>query len=82
MSQYPYRIERRTERKDRSSKPLSGYALDITIRANGDGSYFVQDHNYDSDRSGPSSPHTDRMDVIETVVHELNRNHKEHFGHS
>ena len=82
MAQHPYRIERRTKRKGRAGKPLSGYALDITIRANGEGSYFLHDHNYDRTRGGPNSPHTDRVELIETLVHELNRNHREHFGHS
>jgi hypothetical protein len=71
----PYRIERRTTNK-RSGAPLSGYAVDITIRVNGDAAYFLQDHN--SDRA--AMPHNDRDELIATLLAELERNHLEHFG--
>jgi hypothetical protein len=72
----PYRIERRTTHK-RGGKPLSGYALDITIRINHEEAYFLEDHN--SDRN--VMPHTNRDDLIRFLVEELERNHEEHFGH-
>jgi hypothetical protein len=71
-----YRIERRTKNK-RSGGELSGYAVDVTIRVNGDEAYFLQDHN--STRS--AMPHNHREELIETLLHELERNHREHFGH-
>jgi hypothetical protein len=71
----PYRIERRTKHK-RGGKQLSGYAMDITIRVNYQGAYFLDDQN--SERL--AMPHSDRGDLIDTVVKELERNHKEHFG--
>jgi hypothetical protein len=72
----PYRIERRTKKK-RGSGQLSGYALDITIRVNGEEAYFLQDHS--STRN--VMPHNNRKELVETLLHELERNHIEHFGH-
>ena len=72
----PYPIERRTTNK-RTGKPLSGYALDITIRVNGDEAYFLDDNNSSRD----AMPHNNRAELIETVLSELKRNHEEHFGH-
>jgi uncharacterized protein (UPF0297 family) len=71
----PYRIERRTKKK-RGGEPLSAYALDITIRVNGDEAYFLQDHN--STRN--VMPHNNREELVETLLRELERNHLEHFG--
>jgi hypothetical protein len=70
-----YRLQRRTKKKGRNEQ-LSGYALDITIRVNGEGAYFLQDHN--SDRN--VMPHNNREELTETLLSELNRNHSEHFG--
>jgi hypothetical protein len=72
----PYRLARRTKNK-RGGGPLSGYALDITIRVNSQGAYFLQDHN--SDRN--VMPHNDRDELVITLMQELKRNHMEHFGH-
>jgi len=72
----PYRIERRTSKK-RGSGQLSGYAVDITIRVNGDEAYFLDDQN--STRA--AMPHNIRAELIETLLAELERNHIEHFGH-
>lgn len=72
----PYRIERRTKKK-RGGGPLSAYALDITIRVNGEEAYFLQDHN--STRN--AMPHNNREEFVETLLHELERNHLKHFGH-
>ncbi len=74
MSGTRYRVERRTVRKG-SSKKLSGYALDITIRVNDGEAYFLQDHN------GETMPFNDRDEMLETLLPELERNHQEHFGH-
>lgn len=71
----PYGLERRLVNK-RSGKPLSGYALDLTVRVNGDGAYFLDDHN--SDRA--AMPHNDRSELIDTLITELERHHAEHFG--
>jgi hypothetical protein len=73
----PYRIERRTRHK-RGGKPLSGYAVDITIRANAGEAYFLEDHN--SERN--VMPHNNREELVRTILHELERNHTEHFGHA
>lgn len=73
----PYRIERRTKHK-RGDKELSGYAMDITIRVNHQGAYFLDDQN--SERL--AMPHNDRQELIGTLVAELERNHVEHFGSS
>ena len=72
----PYGVERRTKHK-RGGAQLSGYALDITIRVNGEEAYFLQDHN--SNRN--VMPHNNRAELIDTLVAELERNHIEHFGH-
>lgn len=71
-----YRIERRTKKK-RGGKKLSAYALDITIRVNSEEAYFLQDHN--STRN--VMPHNNRDEFVEILLHELERNHLEHFGH-
>lgn len=73
----PYRIERRTKKKKGSHGPLSGFALDITIRANGEGAYFLEDHN--SDRN--AMPQGKRDELEGFLLQELARNHIEHFGH-
>jgi hypothetical protein len=72
----PYRIERRTKRK-RGGGQLSGYAVDITIRVNGEESYFLQDHN----SARTAMPHNNREELVATLLEELERNHIEHFGH-
>ncbi len=54
----PYKVERRTTNK-RGGGQLSGYALDITVRDNGDEAYFLQDHN--SDRN--VMPHNNRKEA-------------------
>lgn len=71
----PYHVARRTKHK-RGDRQLSGYAMDITIRVNAEGAYFLQDHN----SSRNVMPHTDRDDLVQTLVGELERNHREHFG--
>ena len=72
----PYAIERRTTNKN-TGKPLSGYAVDITIRVNGGEAYFLEDHN--STRN--VMPHNNREELVETILNELERNHIDHFGH-
>ena len=73
----PYRIERRTKNK-RGGAPLSGYALDITIRVNAEEAYFLQDHN----TARNVMPHNNRKELVQTILAELERNHVEHFGHA
>jgi hypothetical protein len=72
----PYRIERRTANK-RTGAPLSGYAIDVTIRVNGQEAYFLQDHN----TARNVMPHNNREELVNTILSELERNHAEHFGH-
>jgi hypothetical protein len=71
----PYRLERRTGKK-RGSGELSGYALDLTIRVNKDGAYFLDDRNSERD----AMPHNNREELVETLLAELGRHHDEHFG--
>jgi hypothetical protein len=71
----PYRIERRTKHK-RGDKPLSGYAMDVTIRVNHQGAYFLDDNN--SERL--AMPHNNREELVQTIRQELERNQVEHFG--
>jgi uncharacterized protein (UPF0297 family) len=71
----PYHVVRRTRNK-RSGGQLSGYAIDITIRVNGEGAYFLQDHN----SSRNVMPHNDREELVDTLVTELKRHHDEHFA--
>jgi hypothetical protein len=70
----PYRIERRLQNKQ-NGKPLSGFAIDITIRANREGAYFLEDHN----SAANVMPHYGLADLLGTLVSELVRNDKEHF---
>ena len=70
-----YRIERRRKKK-RGGGELSGYALDITVRVNAGGAYFVEDHN-----GAPGAfPLNNRDECIKMIVKEFERNHREHFG--
>ena len=71
----PYRVERRTKKK-RGGGDLSGFAVDITIRVNGEGAYFLQDHNGIRN----TMPHNNREELTKTLLDELDRNHLEHFG--
>src|SRR5581483_2536699 len=70
----PYGLVARKTNKT-NGKPLSGYALDLTIRVNGQGAYFLQDHNGDR-----VMPHNNREELSETLFKELQRHHVEHFG--
>ena len=72
----PYRLARRTRSK-RGGRPLSGYAIDITIRVNGQEAYFLQDHN----STDNVMPHNNRGELLQTLTDELERNHLDHFGH-
>lgn len=72
----PYRVERRTTNR-RTGKPLSGYAVDVTIRVNGGEAYFLDDNNSRRD----AMPHNNRQELVDTLLAELERNHVEHFGH-
>lgn len=39
-----------------TGRPLSGYALDLTIRFQKDGAAFLQDHNYPGDSADGTWP--------------------------
>ncbi len=67
-----YRIERRYQHK-KGSKPLKGFALDITMRFNKDGSPFLQDHN------GTTMPFNTLDQLKAFVADEIDRNHAEHY---
>ena len=68
-----YKLERRYERK-KGGKPLSGYAHDLTIRFNAEGTPFVDDQNGD-----PLVFNT--YDEMKSFLdHELERNYTEFFG--
>lgn len=71
----PYGIERRTQRK-KGKDPLSGYAMDITIRVNAGGAYFLQDHNADRN----VMPFNNREEFEEILIEAIRSNHREHFG--
>jgi hypothetical protein len=67
-------VARKTHKK--TGDPLSGYALDITIRANKDGAYFLDDHN----NPGNVMPHNDVWEMLETLLKAIGNNHKQHFN--
>ena len=73
---HPYALARRTKHQT-TGKPLSGYALDVTIRANKDGAYFLDDHN----DPGPPMPHNNVFQLIETLVRTIGDSHVAQFGH-
>ena len=73
----PYRIERRMTNK-RTGRPISGYAVDITIRVNDGEAYFLDDNN----SARLAMPHNNRQELVDTLLTELERNHIEHFGHA
>lgn len=60
----------------RGDKPLSGFALDLTIRFNKTGAAFLQDHN---GMENPSTyPHNDLAELKDTLDKELRRLYEEH----
>jgi len=71
----PYSLVSRTTHK-KTGTPLSGYALDITIRANKDGAYFLDDHN----NPGNVMPHNNVWEMLTTLVDAIGRNHVGKFG--
>jgi hypothetical protein len=71
----PYSLVPRATHK-KTGSPLSGYALDITIRANHTGAYFLDDHN----NPGNVMPHNNVFELMETLVGTIGRNHEARFG--
>jgi hypothetical protein len=69
-----YSIERRHQRK-KGGKPLKGFALDVTIRFNSDGTPFVQDHN----SAHGTMPFNSVDEVRKFIGDEIDRNFEEHF---
>ncbi len=63
-----------------TGQPLSGYALDLTIRFQKDGAAFLQDHNYPGDSADGTWPHNDLVELKETLNGELDRLYQQHFG--
>lgn len=72
----PYSLVPRTKHK-KTGSPLSGYALDITIRANKDGAYFLDDHN----NPGNVMPHNNVLELIVTLANAIGQSHVAEFGH-
>ena len=71
----PYALQPRYVNK-RSGKPLTGFALDITIRFNTDGTPFLQDLNSDSN----VIPHTNVDDLMKTLNDEIRHNYTKRYG--
>lgn len=70
-----YSLARRHERK-KGGKALKGFALDVTIRFNTDGTPFVQDHN----SSHGTMPFNTVEELRTFISDEIERNFDEHFG--
>jgi hypothetical protein len=61
----------------RGGKPLSGFALDITIRFNSEGKAFLQDHNL----AGANVMPFNELDELQHVLHrEIEHHHGTHFA--
>ena len=77
--EWPIIYDVRTHPKVLNSKTGSKdlQMVDITIRVNGGEAYFLEDHN--SARN--VMPHNNRKELVKTILDELDRNHREHFGH-
>lgn len=72
----PYALVPRTKHQ-KTGKDLSGFALDLTVRANKDGAYFLHDHN----NAGVVMPHNNVLELLDTLVRTIGQNHVGHFGH-
>lgn len=70
----PDSFVRRTKHK-RTGRPLSAYALDITIRVNGDGVYFLDDLN----DPGPPHPYADLARMLESLQTAIVESDRQHF---
>lgn len=63
-----------------TGQPLSGFAVDVTIRFQKDGAGFLQDHNYPGDTADGTWPHNDLTELKKTLNGELDRLYEERFG--
>jgi hypothetical protein len=63
-----------------TGRPLSAFAVDLTIRFQKDGAGFLQDHNYPGDTADGTWPHNDLTELKKTLNAELDRLYGEHFG--
>jgi hypothetical protein len=70
-----YTITRRTHHKKNPGRDLSGFAMDVVLRVNGDGKPFVQDLN-----AGYPMPMDEVEEAAEFIKQEIVRNAREHFG--
>ena len=59
----------------KGGKALKGFALDISIRFNVDGTPFVQDHN----SAGGTMPFNATSELLEFLDAEIQRNFDQHF---
>jgi hypothetical protein len=62
-----------------TGKPLSGFAVDLTLRFNKDGAGFLQDHNFVGDTGDGTFPHNNLAELQETLNAELERLYNAHF---
>jgi hypothetical protein len=69
-----YALQRRYISK-KGQKPLKGFAMDLVIRFNSEGTAFLQDLN--SDRN--VMPFTNVDDLLEFLDEEIRSNHDEHY---
>jgi hypothetical protein len=70
-----YALQRRYVSK-KGGKPLKGFALDLTLRFNTDGTPFLQDHNSEWN----VMPFTNLGDLRRFLDEQIERNHVEHYG--
>lgn len=70
----PYTLRRRLRHR-KGGKPLGGFALDLVVRFDADGTAFVQDLN----SSRNVMRFTDVSDLLMWLAPEIKRVHDEHF---
>jgi hypothetical protein len=70
-----YALQRRYASK-KGGKPLKGFAFDVTVRFNTEGTAFLQDHNSD----GSVMPFTALGDLRRFLDEHIERNYVEHYG--
>ena len=69
-----YRLTRRHKSK-RDGRPLKGFALDLTIRFNSNGTAFVQDHNGDA-----TMPFTTMEQARDFITEWMEWHYRDHFA--
>ena len=74
-----YTLTPRTTHKV-TGEPLSGYAVDLTLRFNKGGAGFLQDHNFPGHTGDGTWPHNALVELKKTLNDELDRLYEERFG--